>query len=134
MTNLKYALVFASLLSISNHAIAKWVDSQLVPTGSPLTIYIEEGSWRQVGSNVTLIILTDLKSPENFKGKLGRSIKTQYEFNCKGKYRTLSDTAYSNNLGQGGIVDSRGAKNIWQNVGEGNPIAALSQMGCELRK
>jgi hypothetical protein len=132
MTKSNKILATLTLLCISNQAVAKWVDLQVSTKDSPVVLYAAEGSLEKVSGGATLVLLADLRTPEDFRGKQGYSIKSKYEFDCKQlRFRRLSDIAYSKHMAGGEVVGSSNAPKNWDSIELGTALFSIRKMVCD---
>ncbi len=100
---MRNAVVLVLLLSISTGANAAWTKASESTAG---TGYVDPATIVRSADKVTMWELTDYRVVPDQTNPY-RSVKRQFEFDCKDKrLRLLSTSAYSGQMGTGEIVNA----------------------------
>ena len=116
-------IIIALLLSVvSSNAVAKWVE---VNRNKYATGYANPDTIVNDGNIATMWSLVDCKTITRFIGGAPfMSIKSQEEFDCKGKkLRTVVYTLHSGKMGEGKVVFTDSNPSRW--------VSALPENGME---
>lgn len=114
-------VILMLLLAVaSSNAMAEWVllevhaDSADSKSDMSFVLYAEPASIRKKGDKVKLLVLYDFRKPVTMSNMTFRSIKMQWEIDCKGEESTILYSLYNSlNMGEGEIVfdaDTSGKK------------------------
>lgn len=144
MTKVVFILL---LVGLSRSAMAEWMPVALIHSQeSPetQTAYVNPATIHKNGILVNMVVLVDHQSGLSngvestldklffrAKGDITKSWKVQDEFDCKDrKLRMLSYIAYSEHMGNGGIVPNDVVTNQWERVIPGSIGDALWKYAC----
>lgn len=108
------------LVGVSTNAMAEWVllevhaDSANNKSDKSFVIYADPASIHKMGEKVKLWVLYDYRKPVTMFNKTFRSIKMQWEIDCKGEQYSIPYVLYTSlDMGKGEIVfdaDTSGKK------------------------
>ena len=125
---MRKATLAVLLAVVCGSATAAWVKVSVSEAG---TGYVDPATIRRTGDKVTMSELTDYKivPDTNFPY---RSVKRQYEFQCKEKQmRALSMSAFSGPMGSGDIVNTASTPTAdWTPVVAGSVGDILWKVAC----
>lgn len=100
------------------------------------SIYAESADMRRDGDRVTLRALFDLKTAVISKtnGQPYVSQRLQSEYDCReARWRVLSSSWHSGNMGEGRMVEYLAENNKWEPVPPGTGVEMLWQYACGSR-
>ena len=109
-------LVLVTLLLLSSApAYAEWVE--IAATNYGMTVYVDPDTIRHEGDLVKMWELFDHKTTQTIEVGLFMSRKDQREYDCtKERYRVLTFTQFSGNMGSGKLGYSNSDEGKWSPV------------------
>jgi len=128
---MRNAILMVLLAIVNGNATAAWAKISVSDAG---TGYIDPASIRRAGDKVTVSELTDYKIVPD-KNLPYRSVKRQYEFECKEmQMRALSMSAFSGPMGRGDVVNTASTPSSdWTPVISGSVGEIMWKVACGKR-
>jgi hypothetical protein len=124
--------IFLMLLAVvSGSAAAAWeaIGGNDIET---VTSYADLATIHKSGNMVKMWSLLDYETARVRVGKVYRSIKAEFEYNCKeDRQRVLSYSWHSENMGGGAIVISNTEPSDWSPIPLGAVAETLWRLACE---
>ncbi len=119
------------LAVICNNVMAEW-DKFVEYDEKPLVVYVDPTAIRKNGNNVKMWGLSDYKEAQELAFlPLYRSIKSQYEFNCKGEQaKELYASYHAKNMGEGKVIFSDNIPENWIPVSPDSLDKELWKFAC----
>jgi surface-adhesin protein E len=112
---MKRLFLIALLILSSGPVYAEWVE--IVATDYGMTVYVDPDTIRHEGDLVKMWELFDFKTTQNIGLGLFMSRKYQSEYDCtKERYRVLTFTQFSGNMGSGKLGYSNSDGSNWDPV------------------
>jgi hypothetical protein len=123
-------LVLVTLLLLSSApAYAEWVE--IAATDYGMTVYVDPDTIRHEGDLVKMWELFDFKTTQNIGIGLFMSRKDQREYDCtKKRYRVLTFTQFSGNMGSGKVGYSNSDGSNWAPVEPESAAQGLWKVAC----
>jgi len=124
------AVYLVLVCAISTGVAAAWTQASESEAG---TGYVDRDTVVRSGDNVKVWELTDYRVVPD-KNNPYRSVKRQFEFDCKDKrLRVLSVTAYSGQMGKGETVNAATDVSVWVSVKPSSVGDILWTIACNSR-
>lgn len=126
---MKKIALFILTATLSAAAMADWV---LLGGNDVQENYVDPGSIRKKGNNVTTLNMYHFKTVREYDGNEYRSSVLLYEFDCaKGQSRGLESIFYAESKGAGAIVDSWSTPHAWKAVPPATPLDSFMNFACK---
>lgn len=119
------------LTVVSSSAMAKWTFA-LKSSDGITSYYIDYSSIRKSRNKAKMQILVDQNQATKMNTrKKGFSYKGQYEYKCREEHeRLINKIIYSENMGEGKIIDSFDVPEKWMPVVPGSANEVLLMTAC----
>ena len=122
------ALLGLLVMLAASPVMAEWTQ---VARSVEATIFYDRDSLRKSGSMVKMWTLTNFASTEIIEGKLHRSAKSQYEYDCtEERYRLLATIFYELVGGAGKVTASEASLGPWYPVAPQSMAQRLWKVAC----
>ncbi len=120
------------LTVVSSSAMAKWTFA-LKSSDGITSYYIDYSSIRKSGNKAKMRILADQNQAIKINArKKVFSYKVQYEYKCREEHeRLINKITYSENMGEGNIIDSFNTPEKWKPVVPGSAGEVLLMTACK---
>jgi Surface-adhesin protein E len=130
---LAYCLGFCLLITLlvlsSAPAYAEWVE--IAATDYGMTVYVDPDTIRHEGNLVKMWELFDHKTTQTIGVGLFMSLKDQREYDCtKGRFRVVTFTQFSGNMGSGKLGYSNSDETKWIPVAPQTMNQTLWKFAC----
>jgi hypothetical protein len=126
----KYILMVI-LAVASNSAMAEWVK---VGGSDAFTTYTDPATLLKAGNSIRMWTLVDFKTVKTASNKQFKSLKSQYEFDCKGeRLQILANAFHAENMGGGAVVLGDSNLGKWVPVTPGSVGHNFWQAACAKR-
>ena len=129
---LTYVLSFGILLTLlvsSGPAYAEWMS--LGESDAGTTVYADSATMRREGDLVKMSVLFDFKIIQAKADVSYLSAKAQMEYDCAGqRFEGLTVLYFSDNMGNGKLLDRSSGKNKWLRISPGSLDHALWKLAC----
>ena len=94
-------------------------------------MFYDKDSLRKAGTMTKMWTLTNFTSTEVIEGKLHRSAKSQYEYDCAGeRYRLVASIFYELGGGSGKVTHSEASLGSWYPVAPQSMAQRLWKIAC----
>jgi len=125
----KLLLLTLMLAVVSSSAMAEWV---YFSESIDAIFYINPDSIQKSGNTVKMWVLGDLNEAKRNNGKTVLSYKNQYEYKCKERQeRSIYQIIYSENMGEGKVVQTYDEPDEWVPVIPDSVGAAHLEFACK---
>ena len=129
---LTYVLSFGILLTLlvsSGPASAEWMS--LGESDAGTTVYADSATMRREGDLVKMSVLFDFKTTQAKADVSYLSAKAQMEYDCaEQRFEGLTVLYFSDNMGNGQLLDRSSGKNKWLRISPGSLDHALWKLAC----
>ena len=129
---LTYVLSFGILLTLlvsSGPAYAEWMS--LGDSDAGTTVYADSATMRREGELVKMSVLFDFKTIQAKADVSYLSAKAQMEYDCaQQRFEGLTVLYFSDNMGNGQLLDRSSGKNKWLRISPGSLDHALWKLAC----
>ena len=129
---LTYVLSFGILLTLlvsSGPAYAEWMS--LGESDAGTTVYANSATMRREGELVKMSVLFDFKTIQAKADVSYLSAKAQMEYDCaEQRFEGLTVLYFSDNMGNGKLLDRSSGKNKWLRISPGSLDHALWKLAC----
>ena len=129
---LTYMLSFGILLTLllsSGPAYAEWMS--LGESDAGTTVYADSATMRREGNLVKMSVLFDFKTIQAKADVSYLSAKAQMEYDCaEQRFEGLTVLYFSDNMGNGKLLDRSSGKNKWLRISPGSLDHALWKLAC----
>ena len=129
---LTYVLSFGILLTLlvsSGPAYAEWMS--LGESDAGTTVYADSATMRREGDLVKMSVLFDFKTIQTKADVSYLSAKAQMEYDCaQQRFEGLTVLYFSDNMGNGQLLDRSSGKNKWLRISPGSLDHALWKLAC----
>jgi len=120
------------LVAISTNAVAEWVKFSETEQGT--TVYVDPNTIRRSGKKVKMWNMLDFKKTQVVAEVPFRSTKALHEYDCKEeRFRMMSLSVHSNNLGLGNTVHSDSDPKQWTPISPTSLESSLLEYVCKKR-
>ena len=127
-----YVLSFGILLTLlasSGPAYAEWMS--LGESDAGTTVYADSATMRREGELVKMSVLFDFKTIQAKADVSYLSAKAQMEYDCaEQRFEGLTVLYFSDNMGNGQLLDRSSGKNKWLRISPGSLDHALWKLAC----
>ncbi len=125
---LSFGILLTLLLS-SGPAYAEWMS--LGESDAGTTVYADSATMRREGDLVKMSVLFDFKTIQAKADVSYLSAKAQMEYDCAGqRFEGLTVLYFSDNMGNGTLLDRSSGKNKWLRISPGSLDHALWKLAC----
>jgi uncharacterized protein YfaQ (DUF2300 family) len=132
---LAYVLSLGILLTFlvsSGPASADWMS--LGESDAGTTVYADSVTMRREGDLVKMSVLFDFKTIQSKADVSYLSAKAQMEYDCaEQRFEGLTVLYFSDNMGNGKLLDRSSGKNKWLRVSPGSLDHALWKLACGMK-
>jgi hypothetical protein len=129
---LTYVLSFGILLTLlvsSAPAYAEWMS--LGESDAGTTVYADSATIRREGDRAKMSVLFDFKIIQAKADVSYLSAKAQMEYDCaQQRFEGLTVLYFSDNMGNGKLLDRSSGKNRWLRISPGSLDHALWKLAC----
>lgn len=121
--------ILVRLLVSSEPAYAEWMS--LGESDSGTTVYADSATLRREGDLVKMSVLFDFKTRQIKADVSYLSAKAQMEYDCaEQRFEGLTVLYFSDNMGNGKLLDRSSGKNRWLRISPGSLDHALWKLAC----
>ncbi len=116
------------LLFIHTTASAEWLE---VDRSDIQTTYADPASLDASGKRITIWLLSSYKTPRKYDNGKFQSVKSQYEYDCRGeRFRLLAYSLHTGARGEGAELFSDASEDKWKAVVPGSSDEKLWKRVC----